>query len=91
MTSRRGAEDAPGHERGGKRHPVFFAVVVALNLVYKNKLLFLYPAALILAFTRVYVGAHFPSDVVGGAIIGGFGSYLTLRILRNYLRPELPA
>jgi undecaprenyl-diphosphatase len=29
-----------------------------------------YPSAGDLAFTRVYVGVHYPSDVVGGALIG---------------------
>jgi membrane-associated phospholipid phosphatase len=30
----------------------------------------LYPAALLVAITRIYVGAHYPRDVFAGAILG---------------------
>jgi membrane-associated phospholipid phosphatase len=30
----------------------------------------LYPAALLVAITRIYVGAHYPRDVLAGAILG---------------------
>ena len=34
----------------------------------------LYPAALLVALTRIYVGAHYPRDVLAGAILGsGWG------------------
>ena len=52
-------------------HAAFaFAIAAALNVIYKNKLLYLYPVALWLGLTRVYVGAHFPSDVLAGAVLG---------------------
>lgn len=67
-----------------------FAVVTALNLIYKNKLLWLYPVAAVLALTRVYVGAHFPSDVLAGAVVGVLGAWmvhrLTDRLLARYDR-----
>lgn len=56
-----------------------FAVVTALNLLYKNKLLYLYIPACFLSVTRVYVGAHFPSDVLAGAVSGILGAYLAGR------------
>lgn len=58
-----------------------FATVVALNMVYKNKLLFLYPLAGIVALSRVYVGAHFPSDIAAGAFVGALISFLSARSL----------
>ena len=66
-----------------------FATVVALNMVYKNKLLFLYPLAGLVAFSRVYVGAHFPSDIAAGAFVGALVCLLSVRsLLKRYLKDE---
>ena len=51
-----------------------FSVATALNLVYRNRLGFLYIVAAYLAVTRIYVGAHFPSDVLAGALAGILGA-----------------
>jgi undecaprenyl-diphosphatase len=42
--------------------------------------------ACIIAFSRLYLYVHFPSDVIGGCVIGwicGFGSYLTLKHIKK--------
>jgi membrane-associated phospholipid phosphatase len=31
---------------------------------------FLYAIAVLVGFTRMYVGAHYPRDVLGGAVLG---------------------
>jgi PAP2 superfamily. len=36
--------------------------------------------ALLIAYGRVYVGAHFPLDVFAGALIGIFSFLLALRL-----------
>ena len=47
------------------------AVAVALLLVHRRLGLLALGAALVMAFARVYVGAHFPVDVLAGLILGG--------------------
>ena len=59
-----------------------FAAVTILCGIYGRKFGFLYLAAVVVAVSRVYVGAHFPSDVIAGAVIGTAVAWGTLR-LRN--------
>lgn len=45
--------------------------------------------AVLVALSRPYVGVHWPSDIVGGAILGFAGSLLLLSIARR-VAPHLP-
>ena len=47
-----------------------FAIAVAVFLVHRRIGLVVIAAALLVAYARVYVGAHYPGDVLGGAILG---------------------
>jgi membrane-associated phospholipid phosphatase len=48
----------------------WFAATMALFLFYRKSLRFMLPLALTVAFSRIYNGVHYPSDVLVGAIIG---------------------
>jgi undecaprenyl-diphosphatase len=47
-----------------------FAVAAFVSSFYPRTKIALYILAALLAYSRVYVGVHFPSDVLGGAALG---------------------
>jgi undecaprenyl-diphosphatase len=51
----------------------------------------LYVLAVLIAFSRVYVGVHYPFDVVAGAVLGTLFAIALLRLLRALRRsPRAP-
>ncbi|MFQ5432191.1 MAG: phosphatase PAP2 family protein [Nitrospinota bacterium] len=68
-------------------HAVNSFTIAAIFGFYEKKLwIFTAPAAALVAFSRVYVGVHYPADVVVGAMIGiGFGylAYRAYRLVNN--------
>lgn len=40
-------------------------------------------AAALIAFTRVYLGAHYPADLLGGVVMGSVCAWLTWRLFRK--------
>ena len=58
-----------------------FAVLSALIFKYKNKLLavILVICAILIGFSRIYVGVHYPGDIIAGAIVGILSAYFVHR------------
>jgi membrane-associated phospholipid phosphatase len=57
-----------------------FAVAVAFGALWPRARPLLWLYALIIALSRVIIAAHYPSDVITGACVGGFGAL----IIRNH-------
>lgn len=62
-----------------------FALAVFLILLFYNKWKSIIPIGLIwatsISFAQVYVGVHYPIDVISGALLGSFIAYITSAIL----------
>jgi membrane-associated phospholipid phosphatase/4-amino-4-deoxy-L-arabinose transferase-like glycosyltransferase len=48
----------------------WFAATMILFIYYRRSVWFMLPAALVVSFSRIYNGVHYPSDVLVGAILG---------------------
>ena len=57
-----------------------FAFATVLSYVFDHKKSVLFTTASIIAFSRVYVGVHYPLDIILGAIIGYILSWIILSI-----------
>jgi len=58
----------------------FFAVATAVYLYDKKWGIVFFAATILMTLSRVSAGIHYPSDIVGGAIIGIIIAYIIFRI-----------
>ncbi len=48
----------------------WFAATMILFIYYRRSVWFMLPGAILVSFSRIYNGVHYPSDVLAGAILG---------------------
>jgi undecaprenyl-diphosphatase len=69
-----------------------FAIAMFTTLIFRNRkyTAFIFPWAVIIAYSRIYLGVHYPLDVICGAMLGagiGYGIYKLLIYAEKRLSP----
>ncbi len=70
-----------------------FATFTALLFRSRGYTVFILPWACLLAYTRIYLGVHYPGDILGGILLGtlvGWGIFKLLIIVESRLFPVHP-
>lgn len=64
----------------------FFALATAVYLYNRKWGIGLFGAALLITVSRVAAGVHYPSDILGGALVGIVVAYVTFIIARTIIQ-----
>mgnify|MGYP003565584340 FL=1 len=73
-----------------------FALAIYLGLIFKRTYKYFFPAiiiwALLVSYSRIYVGVHYPGDVLTGMLVGsmvGFGCYHLFKLIsKRFIKPK---
>lgn len=56
------------------------AAAVSISFYYRKWICLMAVIAVLIGFSRIYTGVHYPSDVIAGAILGGFIAAVVLYV-----------
>lgn len=66
-----------------------FGFALFLGLIFRNKIKWLLPALLVwagfISYSRIYLGVHFPLDIICGATLGLVFAYLNYKIYQKII------
>ncbi|MFM2134544.1 MAG: hypothetical protein RL156_1825 [Bacteroidota bacterium] len=78
------APDNGGYSFPSTHAANMFAAAYILRVFYARRRFLWYSLAALVAYSRVYVGVHFPGDVLAGAVVGTTLAWLVLRLLTRW-------
>ena len=62
-----------------------FGAAFFLSYIFRTWSYFLFPIAVVVGYSRIYVGEHYPFDVLGGIFLGAMGAVFFLCIRHFWL------
>jgi undecaprenyl-diphosphatase len=66
---------------------VVFAAATAVWFGHRKMGITLYLLAFLMCFARIYAGAHYPLDIIGGMVLGAITAYFTIKIVFPICEP----
>ncbi len=68
-------------------HAAFYFAIATIVFFYNKKAgVLFYLAAFLISLSRVFVGIHWPSDILAGAIVGIFSGWLINKIFKIFAK-----
>ncbi len=69
------------------QHTSIMAAATFSYYYYHSRLFpYLLFLTLIIGFSRIFVGVHYPLDILGGLILGSFTSFITIKCIRYFIK-----
>lgn len=70
-------------------HALFFFALATVVYSYNKKFGWIFfGSAFLIGLSRIFAGIHYPSDILGGALIGVFTGWLVVKMARRFLKQK---
>lgn len=87
MENVRKLTDAHGNSFPSNHAANCTAAALILGLCFPRRRYFFYIFAALVGYSRIYLGVHYPSDVLGGVVVGLMAGYCAAPFALNQFKP----